>query len=702
MEFNTFEKEIFIKSLKTRTIFPFYIKDVNEKFFSNLNNHQNKIFLKKILPKIENELEHEELEVIKTIENLAKPEKILRMINLALKKIAALTGTKSSELFEKVGTDEFKEPFFIRIKSGFNDLEILGDKHEDFRFSYAINISRDNYLFPFIEQIQLAFFLDQETNRVSGGFSLNRGNEENNLDYEESVENVYFYSVMKKFWLSQLYPLSLDNILNIIYEINGNKSSKNTKNAKINVSQKNNSKKIAQQGYSKDWAKVIDFEQVSLEELQDNWKKFINKKFLKFNNFSEEKNIFYEEQAFYMMMIMSLVMLYLLQEINTYFTSEKPELILGLLNKPAKLTENKDQNYQEDFNALASYIYKNFYLNSNTSNNLKIKKIDRAKELVDFLSDYSDANTSNIILNNLISSFEVLPIDKIHILDRKDFLENSKFKSFFLLLMFPELYSISPDNATLIEYKQLLNSLKANQNVSLSNSVFKDFDDYIAELNYDYASFITQESIVILKNNDPLYVDVQDKKILVLRDENRRVYNNYYWAVIYLQAKIAEKNNIEFNINRILNSEIKHKSLIFKEAIQNLDDLQFDWYDHFYGLPIKNIVQKMDKGDNLKKSIDILSSKIKKEDQDIKKSTERNYITLAFIIAVLLGFIDFISMVFTILPNSPAPVSDSYIYTFIAIGSFISLILVIIFSVTIIRILLARRKANEFDKRKNF
>ncbi|AAT27574.1 MPN338 family protein [[Mycoplasma] mobile] len=696
MEFNTFEKETFIKSLKTRTIFPFYIKNVNEKFFSNLNNHQNKIFLKKILPRIENELENEELQAIKTIENLAKPEKILRMINLALKKVAALTGTRNTELFQKIGKDEFNEPLFIRIKANHNDLEILGDKHEDSRFSYAININRDNYLFPFIEQIQLAFYLDHETNRISGGFSLNVGNDETDLDFKESVDKVYFYSIMKKFWTAQLYPLTLDNILNIVYDINGTKST-NKSNSKFS----NTNTKKSSQGYSKDWAKVINFEQVSLEELQDNWRKFIDKKFLKYKSFSNEERKFYEDQAFYMMMITSLVMLYLLQEINTYFTSEKPELILGLLNKPARLTDNKDQNYQEDFNALTSYIYKNFYLNEKNSKNIRIKKIDRAKELVDFLTDYSQANTSDISLSDLVSSFEILPNTKIQMLDRKSILEDLNFKAFFLLIAFPELYSISPNNSTLIEYRQLLNSLDSSQNMSFSNSIIENLDDYITEINYDYASFVTTNSIVILKNNDPVSVDVQNNKILVVKDENRRVYNNYFWSVIYLQSKISEKNHIEFEINRILNSDIKYKSFIFKEAIQNLDDLQFDWYDHFYGLPIKNIIQKMDNENNLKNSIDILSSKIKKENEEIKRTTERNYITLAFVIAVLIGFFDFISMVFTILPNTLKSVSDPYIYTFIGIGTFIFSILISIFALTMGKRLTNKRKAIEYEKKQN-
>ena len=163
----------FIKSFKTRLIFPFYIKNVNEKFFSEIANNKNPQFINKILPKIENEFDAEDLEAIRTIESLRKPEKIQRMINFALKKIDAIAGTNEHGLFQQIGTDEFRQPLFIREKGSFSDLEIVGDVHEDRRFSYSINIEPESYLFDSVEQIQMAFYLDHETNRISGGFSLN-------------------------------------------------------------------------------------------------------------------------------------------------------------------------------------------------------------------------------------------------------------------------------------------------------------------------------------------------------------------------------------------------------------------------------------------------------------------------------------------------------------------------------------------------
>lgn len=671
---------IFIKSLKMRLIFPFYIKNVNEKFFSEIANNPNKRFIKKILPQIENEFEKDDIDAIKTIESLKKPEKIQRMINSSLKKIAALTGKNNIELFTKVGTDEFQEPLYIKTKGNFSDLEILGDVHEDRRFSYSINIDPECYLFNFIEQLQLAFYLDHETNRISGGFSLNWGNSAHDLEFDDAIETVFIQTMIKKFWKAQLYPMSLENILTIAHENRHNRSRTKEKSV-LN--------------------KIIDFDQVTIEELQHNWSKFLDKKFLKFKNFGEEEKKYYEDQLFYSVLIVSLIMLYLLQEINTYFTSRRPELILGLLSKPAKLISNEDQTYKEDFDALTKYLYHTFYDKSVIADK-ELKKIKDANDLIEVLSNFSSADSKNIFLGEFISTYETLPIEKIKILDKNNFLYDYKFKSFFLMLLFPEIYSLSIDNPNLIEYQQLFNSLSTNQDINLSDSLSNDIDESICEMNYDYASFITSESILIIKNNDPLYIERQNEKILVIRDENRRLYNNYFWAVIYLQSKIAEKNNIESKINKLAVIKVKYKTLFYKEALQNLDDLQFDWYDHFYGLPqIKKIVKKLDDNNNFKNSLEILSNKIKNEDEISKKETERNWIILAFIIALLNALIDFISCVFSILPNK-GPVHDGWIYTFIGIAVAIAFVLFFILLVSVFRLFKSYKKSKNVEQRKNY
>lgn len=84
-----------IKSFSIQNIYPFYIDNINDKFFTSLNHHPNKKFVTKILPKIKKTLEEEELEKFIEIDNLAKYEKVSLMLNLALKKIVSKTDRKS-------------------------------------------------------------------------------------------------------------------------------------------------------------------------------------------------------------------------------------------------------------------------------------------------------------------------------------------------------------------------------------------------------------------------------------------------------------------------------------------------------------------------------------------------------------------------------------------------------------------------------
>ena len=41
------------KGLKIKNLTPFYIDEINDKFFTSLQNHPNRFFVNKVLPKIQ-------------------------------------------------------------------------------------------------------------------------------------------------------------------------------------------------------------------------------------------------------------------------------------------------------------------------------------------------------------------------------------------------------------------------------------------------------------------------------------------------------------------------------------------------------------------------------------------------------------------------------------------------------------------------
>ena len=121
-----------IVSLKIENIFPFYIDNVNIKFFNSLNQIPNKKFVNKILPKIAKTLEGEELQKFIEIDNLTKFEKVSLMLNLALKKIVSKTGSYECDIFKVQNYDKFNEPMYIKNIERDKDIEIISQVEEQF------------------------------------------------------------------------------------------------------------------------------------------------------------------------------------------------------------------------------------------------------------------------------------------------------------------------------------------------------------------------------------------------------------------------------------------------------------------------------------------------------------------------------------------------------------------------------------------
>lgn len=666
---------MFINALKQHFIFPFFISNVNEMFFSELNDIRNKPYLKKVLHIIENHLNDKEIEKLKLIQNLTRPDKIKNMINLTLRKIIALTGTEGNDFFLQIGKDQFQQPLFINNEDNFEDLDIIGNVHADRRFSYVININPHNYLFKLFEEIQLAFYIDQDTNKISGAFSLNKNGQNSDLLFDNCVDTIYFQSLITKFIKSQLNPLSLDNMLSIIN----------------NVSRKHHNR------YNQLF-NIINFDEVEFKELETNWKNYVTKKFLTYKELSETEEEFYKKEVFYSLLITILIMLYLLQEINSYFTAEKPELILQLLNNPIKITDNKSQNYLIDLTMLADHL-ENLGKNR-VIKNIHLKNINTADELIDSISQYNINNFASV--TDLITTYEIITDEPFTSLSTGELLKNDELRNFVLIILFPEIYGISEEDPILIEYKQFIKSITSKYFLKLPKNIYKQITNAICEFNYGYISFVKKNSVLIFQNIDQTSTNNDDNKLTKYDNQfgpkNRQLYNNYFWAEIYVQSKVAEKNQIELEISTIGHLSFKQKNLIVRELIKDLDELHFDYYDHFYGLPqIRKIVQKIDAENNLKNSLEILTNRVHQEDKIAKKQVERGYVAWALIVAMMIGLIDFISMVFSILPNR-GPVSDAIIFTFIGIGSAVALLLIYIMITSITQV--AKLEGTKTDKKK--
>ncbi|VEU63108.1 Uncharacterised protein [Mycoplasmopsis fermentans] len=657
--------------LKIKNLTPFYIDEINDKFFTSLQNHPNRFFVNKVLPKIQKNMDEDELEKFVEIDNLTKNNKIKLMLNLALKKIASKTGSENCDLFFVQETDKFNEPLYIKNIIPESDVEVLGDTSLDRKYDFAIDINPNSYLYTYISQLQLSFFLDDESKLLSGGFSFNKVfNDSEGIDFLECVDKIYFYNLIKHFINKQLFPLSLNNILHMLenYQPSNKKSIKPTDKAKVKV----------------------DFQQITIESLHQNWINFVNRKFLYFNDVSEKTKNYIEKDLFFSILTSSLIALCLYEELKIYFTSQKPEFILKLLDKPSLLKEDPNQNSEIDFFELANYL-RTTYLDRDKI--ISIKNIKSAEDIADTLIEQETFEVDSLI--SPIFSVEVYLKSKTPIISEYDlFDKNKNLKMIYLLTISPELFGMDYSTGHFIEYKQLVDIVNKNSFVlsKLSESLSEKIENSCCELNYDYITFLSNKpSMLLIKNNTEVF-----QKSLLDANNSSGLYEYYMWAQIYSQSRLWKMKDIEleFNYDLYHNIDIYHK-----EKLKSLENLILNWYDDFFEIfHIKHIVKKIDQLSELKTSIEMLINKIRQRDELSKKDKERKSVLFAYIIASLIGFINYLGMVYTILTvvDVNSGLSTGNIVA-ISVATFLALILVAIFGYFSFKVLSAKyRKKDRF------
>lgn len=618
-----------IVALGIDNIFPFYIDNVNNKFFNSLNQASNKKIVNKILPKIKKTLEEEELKKFTEIDNLTKLEKVNLMLNLALKKIVSKTGSYECDIFKIQNYDKFNEPMYIKSVEPEKDIEIISDVLSERRYNFAIEINSNSYLNMYLKKIKLSFYLDDENKILSGGFALqlieeDKINFENKeFDYFKIIDSLYISNLIRHYISKQLYPISLNNILDIVseYTINNvqkkhtSRNNKTTKNVKL-------------------LTPSLNFKGITANDLKDNWTELIYRKYLKFKiDFSNEQKKVFSDNLFFSILISTMIILSLYEELKIYFTSEKPELILNILDRPSSIKEDPNQNPEADFFELGKFLKQN-YRSKNIISKNKYRKINKFEDLINLVSDYKA--TSEYESFGLTIPIYTIQIDDTtpFVSAKKIIIENMNMRILYLLTIYPELFGLNPYTSYFIDYEQLLKVIKKTEtNLNVSESFKSKIENSRCEINNNYITYISDTS-----------------SILIIKKESVSLLSNYFWAEIYAQSRIWLRNDIEYDFN---NNIIEKNSNFYREKIQILENLSFDWYDEFYGLSeIKGIVKKIDSINNLKSSIDLLIAKLKQEDSLKKKDTERRTMVIAFIVATVIGLINFFGMVFTILTVS--------------------------------------------------
>lgn len=645
-------KSQFLNDLKTRIILPFYIDKINSKFFSGFYKYKNKLSTIKIFKNLESTLSVKEIKKIIEAESISDHENILKLINRAIKRIVAVTGTKEFDFFVQKNSEDNKQPLFVEEKQELNDLKIIGDIHSERRYIYSVDVDKKCYLFKFVEQIQFSFYLDEKNNMISGGICWNWGNDNKISKDENYIEKIYLHSLIKNFIHKEIGLISLNNILTIFGE--------------------NNS---------------------GVKRLYDKWIDLINNKIISKIKISKTDMNWLLNDLFYSIITTLLISLSVYEEIKIYFTHKKPEVYLTILKRAIVIKPDLDQNKQEDLFQLISLLKKSYFHWGKVKN----KKFDDANEAISSLIEF-DAN-ENRSFGNPLWNYEIIRNSDSPFLDEDTdlFIKNKGVMLLFLIVLNPELFGINETNFNFIAYKDFLINIKEwTYDDEWKKIIDSMVDKYICEWNYDYISFINKNlTSLIIKNNNPI-LNIKKNNHLYEKDANRKLFNNYLWAHIYTQSIIYKANDIENNFE---NNKVKRPFLL-RDYCYELDKLQFDWYDSFYGLPeIKKIVKKIDNFININKSIKQLTNKINREDKIYGKSKERKNIALAFSTAAMFGIIDFLTMVFTVLTVSD-PTKGLGLPNVITIGfgSVIAFILFVTLSYNIIRPIVYRKKYKKNKK----
>lgn len=662
-----------IANFKTRIIFPFYVDNVSEIFFTNFQYKSSTTF-NKLFPKLKDHIEIEEINKIYESYNLTTPSSIQKILNHSINKISIIASNFDNDIFFSKSTDKQNNKIFIDEKKDVNDFNIIGSIDSSKRYNYSLNLNKDSYLFKLVEQLQFSFYLDEKGQMLSGAVSFNWGKMSSlSFDFTQGYEKAYLLHLLKVFIQDELKYLSLNNLIDLIDEnFLNEKMSHTASKSKKHDSRKTNHK-------------------FNFYVLKNNWTTFINKKFLCFQKFNKSELLYYENELFFSLLTLLTISLVMYEDLKIYFRSKTPELILSLIEKENISLSNIDNgtlSTEELFFNLINFVKKTYF----NFEKIKVTEIKSADDAIKALIKFNNIEKESFA--HPIISYELIRNDESPFLYQKEeiFLNNVKFKILFLLILDPELFGLNESKYNLIEYdeyEELLNALKHSDN--LDEVIKKTIDRCSCEWNFDYVSFINESlSFLLIKNNNINLI--KEKNFIVDYDygANKKLFNNYLWAQIFTQTRIWK---IKFLEEKLYEHNNSHPFLL-KKYLNELEALYFDWNDTFYGIPeIIIIIKKINSITHLKETITTLSSKFNSANQIYGKSKERKYLGLALMTASLFGFADFFTMIFTVLAvqDASAGVNPTSI-AFISFGTLLTFFIFIILFVTIFKSIINKKK----------
>lgn len=653
---------LFLKNLKLRNIYPFHISEVNKIFFETDIDLQNNQFLYKKfiseLPK-NNNFNNKNVANFLNLERINQYETFQKIINCLIKKINSIIGSKDVSLFFSNVRDETGDLIYVTNGELLVDLKVIGDKLAKQRFIFKIQINPKCYLYEYVKEIYIIFYFDKKNKMISGAISLEWGlnSELNETTKHIFVDKIFLNNLCRYFLEKEFKKISMINLIELF----------------------------------EDMRLVKDISNISfVSKLKNNWNDYVSKKFID-EPTNKINSIEFKNDLFNSIFIVKTIMLIIYEELKSYFQTSNPLFYLSKINEKNDISNVKEiNNSNRDLINLIMFV-RNKYLNIlNSEIEIDIEEIETVNQALEFILDCKNFEQQSFW--NPIPSYEIICNSDFPYVDEDDnfFLENNILKMFYLITMHPHLFGMEISNtnfSSIGEVKKLLFDIDLND-IEIKKYIDNESKLILCEKNYDYVTFINSSlAFLIIKNNNPIenitydnYDDIELKENKIyFEDPNFQLVHKYFWAIIYCQSRVWKLIEFKKQVNR----EKNEKPWKLRNYIYQMNNLQIDSYDQFYGLPdIKKIIEKIDDQINLKVSINQFIEELHHDDKRYGKTKERDYLGIGVIGASIFGILDFFTCIFTIITVTTdileESIKDYRNIIVISIGSILALILLII------------------------
>ena len=617
---NTTDQKIIINNIDY--VFPFQIKNLNYALFAK---EDSSIIADKQIASIIAKSNNPNFKFFVKDTKFWKKDELKVALNYLIDKLNA-NFSNNPPLFLADANGEYVEQIAPNIQP-FNQGVVTN-------YLYEIKLNPKNLMAKLFTGLQINLCVNHNSQRISGAFipKFNWQWFKDNFD-NNHAELIYFINLFEQNVLEQLFPLSMENIMEIIdpnYECSLHQKTKVTKNS-------TDLKKVI------DINNFINLRSISIRSLFNLWSDLFNNKFMPFRHdeqINEATNNQLKDEFFYGSFFMVGIFSFLLYELSNLLTSDglcaliHIDTIKDIVIKINANQTNDFSTYMQQLIQLTHelVVHNNSvftFLNKKGENIIiKQKPVSLKQIRIDF----------NLTKSSMLYNVKIAQTNLIHV---EQLIDDDDNLTFLLLTLYPELFmlnlqerSMFPSLKDIYAYVQMIKEIDKNKYKQL---ILRS----ICENNYAYYSLMHKQVIVLFENN--IYDEEANQTFFKL--------NYYYYISIgFVHARLVElvslrkiQNYIEFT------DEIKWKNIPYHKLQRDLIDLDYedDSINLFATQKLEVILKRMNDEFSLHEQIKNDEDKLRDVDELFKRGIERSNFVITFIVAILVGVINYMAQMYS-------------------------------------------------------